>query len=53
MCLREHPGLVEMLGYTVPSAETARKFLSHFHDESKIEQAQRALGAGGTELQPG
>ena len=33
--LREHPGLVEMLGYTVPSAETARKFLSHFNDETK------------------
>jgi len=52
MCLREHPGLVEMLGYTVPSAETARKSLSLFHDESKIEEARRALGAGGLSYSP-
>jgi Transposase DDE domain group 1 len=44
--LREDPGLVEMLGYMAPSAEAARKFLYHFHDESKLEQAQRALGDG-------
>jgi hypothetical protein len=44
--LRQDPGLAEMLGYTAPSAEAARKFLYHFHDESKIEQAQRALGEG-------
>jgi len=44
--LREDPGLREMLGYEVPGAEAARKFLYQFHDEEKIEQAQQELAAG-------
>ena len=39
-------GLAEMLGHEVPSAEAARKFLYQFHDEAKLEQAQRELPAG-------
>ena len=35
-----------MLGYEPPSAEAARKFLYLFHDESKIEQAQKELAVG-------
>lgn len=41
--LREDAGLAEMLGHPIPSAEAARKFLYQFHDEAKIEQAQREL----------
>jgi hypothetical protein len=41
--LREDPGLSTMLGHDVPGAEAARKFLYQFHDEAKIEQAQREL----------
>jgi hypothetical protein len=41
--LREDAGLAEMLGHQIPSAEAARKFLYQFHDEAKIEQAQREL----------
>jgi hypothetical protein len=41
--LREDPGLAEMLGHEVPSAEAARKFLYQFHEEEKIQQAQREL----------
>lgn len=44
--LREDAGLSEMLGYAPPSAEAARKFLYQFHDESKIEQAQKELVVG-------
>jgi hypothetical protein len=44
--LREDAGLAEMLGHAVPSAEAARKFLYPFHDEGKIEQAQRELAPG-------
>ena len=41
--LREDPGVSEMLGYAVPSPEAARKFLYHFHDQEKVEQAQQQL----------
>ena len=41
--LHEAPDLEQMLGYTVPSAEGARKFLYRFHEDAKIEQAQREL----------
>jgi hypothetical protein len=44
--LREDEGLREMLGYEVPSPEAARKFLYQFHEEEKLEQAQRELPAG-------
>jgi len=41
--LREDPGLAELLGHAVPGPEAARKFLYQFHDEEKMEQAQREL----------
>jgi hypothetical protein len=44
--LREDEGLREMLGHEVPSPEAARKFLYQFHDEEKIEQAQKELAVG-------
>jgi hypothetical protein len=44
--LREDPGLAELLGHEVPGAEAARKFLYQFHDEEKLEQAQRELAVG-------
>ena len=44
--LREDEGLAEMLGHEVPSCEAARKFLYQFHDESKLEQAQKELPVG-------
>jgi hypothetical protein len=44
--LREDAGLQQMLGHEIPSPEAARKFLYAFHDQSKIEQAQRELPAG-------
>jgi Transposase DDE domain group 1 len=44
--LGEDPGLPEMLGHAVPGGEAARKFLYQFHDEEKIEQAQRELPVG-------
>jgi hypothetical protein len=44
--LGEDDGLREMLGHEVPSPEAARKFLYQFHDEEKLEQAQRELTAG-------
>jgi hypothetical protein len=44
--LREDEGLAEMLGHEVPSCEAARKFLYQFHDESKVEQAQKELPVG-------
>lgn len=44
--LREDEGLAEMLGHDVPSCEAARKFLYQFHDESKVEQAQKELPVG-------
>jgi hypothetical protein len=43
---REDDGLREMLGNEVPSREAVRKFLYQFHDEEKLEQAQRKLRAG-------
>lgn len=50
--LREDPGVAEMLGYTVPSPEAARKFLYQFHDEEKIGQAQRELAVGRVSFVP-
>jgi hypothetical protein len=44
--LREDEGLWEMLGHEVPSPEAARKFLYEFHDEAKLEQAQKELPVG-------
>jgi Transposase DDE domain group 1 len=44
--LREDDGLAEMLGHEVPSCVAARKFLYEFHDESKLEQAQKELPVG-------
>jgi hypothetical protein len=44
--LREDAGLAEMLGHAIPSAEAARKFLYQFHEQEKIEQAQRELPEG-------
>lgn len=44
--LREDEGLAEMLGHAVPSCVAARKFLYEFHDESKLEQAQKELPVG-------
>jgi hypothetical protein len=44
--LREDGGLREMLGHELPSPEAARKFLYHFHDEEKLQQAQSELPAG-------
>ncbi|MGB7720406.1 MAG: hypothetical protein WBL65_10935, partial [Bryobacteraceae bacterium] len=44
--LREDEGLAEMLGHEVPSCAAARKFLYGFHDESKLEQAQKELPVG-------
>jgi Transposase DDE domain group 1 len=44
--LREDEGLSEMLGHEMPSPEAARKFLYQFHDETKVEAAQRELAVG-------
>lgn len=44
--LREDEGLAEMLGHELPSPEAARKFLYQFHDEAKVERAQKELPAG-------
>jgi Transposase DDE domain group 1 len=38
--LREDPGLKEMIGHELPSAEAARQFLNAFHQEEKIEEAK-------------
>lgn len=35
-----------MLGHEVPSPEAARKFLYQFHDEGKLEEAQKELPVG-------
>jgi hypothetical protein len=43
---REDDGLSEMLGHEIPSPEAARKFLYEFHDEAKLEQAQKELPVG-------
>src|SRR5664280_2682089 len=51
--LREDAGLAARLGHPVPSAEAARKFLYQFHDEAKIEQAQRELPSGRASYIPG
>ena len=34
--LRGDEGLVEVLGYTPPAAETARQWLDRFHDEAAM-----------------
>jgi hypothetical protein len=39
--LRGDPGLAEMIGHELPSAEAARQFLNAFHEEKKIEEAQQ------------
>jgi Transposase DDE domain group 1 len=39
--LREDPGLKEMIGHELPSAEAARQFLNAFHEEEKIEEAKQ------------
>ncbi|MGH9451294.1 MAG: IS1380 family transposase [Terriglobia bacterium] len=39
--LREDPGLKEMIGHELPSAEAARQFLNAFHQEEKIEEAKQ------------
>lgn len=44
--LREDAGLAEMLGHETPSPEAARKFLNQFHDEKRVEAAQRELPVG-------
>jgi hypothetical protein len=44
--LREDEGLAEMLGHSIPSCSAARKFLYEFHDEAKLEQAQKELPVG-------
>jgi hypothetical protein len=44
--LREDEGLREMLGHELPSPEAARKFLYAFHEQERIEQAQRELPVG-------
>jgi len=44
--LREDPGLADMLGHPVPSAEAGRKFLYQFHEEAAIQQAQQELPVG-------
>jgi hypothetical protein len=44
--LREDEGLAEILGHSIPSCAAARKFLYEFHDESKLEQAQKELPVG-------
>jgi hypothetical protein len=44
--LHEAPDLEQMLGYRPPSAEGARKFLYRFHEDAKIQQAQRELAVG-------
>lgn len=38
--------LAEMVGHAMPSQEAARKFFCQFHEERRVEQAQRALAAG-------
>jgi len=44
--LREDEGLAEIVGHEVPSPEAARKFLYQFHDEEKLEHAQKELPVG-------
>ena len=39
--LRKDAGLAELIGHEFPSPEAARQFLYAFHDERKIEEAQR------------
>ena len=43
---REDEGLAEMLDHEALSPETARRFLHQFHEESKLEQAQREPPVG-------
>ncbi len=52
--LREDAGLRELLGYEVPSAEAARKFLNEFHDEALVSEArQQALALAEASCIPG
>jgi hypothetical protein len=44
--LGEDEGLVQMLGHQIPSPEAARKFLYQFHDDERIQAAQRELPVG-------
>lgn len=44
--LRADAGLAELIGHGVPSAEAARKFLYEFHDEEKMEAAERQRQSG-------
>jgi hypothetical protein len=44
--LREDRGLAEMLGHELPSPGAGRDFLNAFHEQERIEQAQRELPAG-------
>jgi hypothetical protein len=44
--LREDQGLTEMLGHALPSPGAARDFLNAFHEQERIEEAQRELPAG-------
>ena len=44
--LREDPGRAALLGHEVPGSEAARKFLYPFHDQEKLEPAQRELPVG-------
>lgn len=39
--LREDSGLAELIGHELPSPSAALQFLYEFHDEEKIEEAQR------------
>jgi hypothetical protein len=39
--LREDPGLKEMIGHELPSAEAARQFLRAFHQKEKFEEAKQ------------
>lgn len=45
-------GLKDLIGHDLPSPESARKFLYHFHDQQLIEQAQQRLLPGQTSYIP-
>ena len=51
--LREDPGLAELIGHGIPSAEAARQFLYQFHEEEKITEAQQQLELGRKAYIPG
>jgi Transposase DDE domain group 1 len=44
--LRQDGALAQLVGHEFPSPEAARKFLYEFHEQDKIEQAQKALPLG-------